>query len=242
MLVGGGATANLVGIGAARQHAGERLGIDAARDGMVDMPEPRLYATAQSHGVIGRAAGILGVGRTRVRLVDVDGELRPDLDQLRRWLDEDIAAGRTPIAVVANAGDVNAGMVDPLDEMRIVAHERGVWFHVDGAYGALGVLDERVRQRYGDIAAVDSIAVDPHKWLAVPVGCGAACVRDADLLGRAFTVSRGEYVRFPEPTAGDPGSPSRSSATAARISAWTSRPRRGGSPCGPSSRSSAPTA
>src|SRR5690606_17621926 len=92
-----------------------------------------------------------------------------DLACLARWLDEDLAAGRTPVAVVATAGDAATGAIDPIDEMRALAHERGVWLHVDAAYGGFGVLDERVRPRFGDLGAVDSLVVDPHKWLAVPV-------------------------------------------------------------------------
>lgn len=207
VFVSGGAVANLVGLAAARQHAGERLGLDISRDGIGALPAPRVYATNQVHDVVGRAAAILGIGGENVFHAGVDESRRPDLDELRRTIDADIAAGRTPIAVVASAGDVNTGMVDPLDAMRAIAHERGVWFHVDGAYGALGILDDRVRDRYGDFGRIDSLAVDPHKWLATPVGTGAAFVRDADILARALAVHRGDYARF-QPTLGpDPGSP-----------------------------------
>ena len=207
VFVSGGAVANLVSLAAARQHAGERLGLDISRDGIGALPSPRIYTTTQVHDVVGRAAGILGIGRDNVRHVAADQARRPDLDALARAIDADIAAGATPVAVVASAGDVNTGLIDPLDAMRTIAHDRGVWFHVDGAYGALGILDERVRARYGDIARIDSLAVDPHKWLATPVGTGAAFVRDPDLLGRALAVHRGDYVHY-NPTIGtDPGSP-----------------------------------
>lgn len=207
VFVSGGAVANLVGLAAARQHAGERLSLDISRDGIAALPSPRVYATNQVHDVVGRAAAILGIGRENVFHAAVDDDRRPDLDELRSTLDADIAAGRTPIAVVASAGDVNTGLIDPIDAMREIAHERGIWFHVDGAYGALGILDERVKQRYGDFARIDSLAVDPHKWLATPVGTGAAFVRDADILGRALAVHRGDYAQF-QPTLGpDPGSP-----------------------------------
>ena len=198
VFVSGGAVANLVCLAAARQHAGERLGVDASRDGIAALPGPRIYTTTEVHDVVGRASGILGMGRDNVHRVGVDDARRPDLDALRAAIDADIAAGRTPVAVVASAGDVNTGVIDPLDEMRAIAHERGVWFHVDGAYGALGILDDRVRDLYGDFGAVDSVAVDPHKWLATPVGTGAAFVRDPDMLGRALAVHRGDYVQFPK--------------------------------------------
>jgi aromatic-L-amino-acid decarboxylase len=94
---------------------------------------------------------------------------------------------------VGCAGDVNMGLVDPLPELASIAHERGIWFHVDGAYGGFGLLDERVRPLYGDVAEFDSFAIDPHKWLAAPVGTGAIIVRDTAVLGRAFTIEVGDY-------------------------------------------------
>lgn len=206
----GGSTANLVGLGAARQHAGERLGLDPALDGVAALPEPRVYASPMAHHVVGRALGILGMGRTALRSIPLDGTRRMDLDLLRGALDEDLSAGRTPVAVVGNAGDVNMGIVDPLPAMAGIAHERGVWFHVDGAYGGFGLLDERVAHLYGDVSEFDSFAVDPHKWLAAPVGTGLAVCRDGDLLARAFTIETGHYDRERHAAPGpevDPASP-----------------------------------
>ncbi len=191
----GGSTANLVGIGAARQHAGERLGLHPSLDGIGDMPEPRVYASTETHHVVGRALGVLGMGRRNLRSIPLDRSGTIDLDILQAALDEDQAAGRTQVAVVGCAGDVNTGRVDPLPELARIAHERGIWLHVDGAYGGFGLLDDRVRDRYGDVATYDSFAVDPHKWLAAPVGTGAAIVRDEGILGRAFTIETGDYDR-----------------------------------------------
>jgi aromatic-L-amino-acid decarboxylase len=191
----GGSTANLVGLGAARQHAGERLGIDAARDGIAAIPNPRVYASVQAHHVIGRALGVLGMGRANIRAIPLAQDRRIDLVALRSALERDVAAGDTLVAIVGNAGDVNTGMIDPLGPMAALAKEFDVWFHVDGAYGGFGILDERVREMYGDPAQYDSFAVDPHKWLASPVGTGLAICRDGDLLGRSFTVETGGYDR-----------------------------------------------
>lgn len=206
-LVSGGAMANLVGLTAARQHAAERSGIDVASEGVGALPRPRIYAASSVHRVVGRAASILGLGHAALRPVAWSVRRGPDLDELRRAIDEDLAAGATPIAVVASAGDVNTGAVDPIDAMREIAHERGVWLHVDGAYGGFGVLDERVRELYGDLSAIDSLAVDPHKWMAVPVGCGAGLVRDGQLLSRAFAMDNADYVKFERAPDGDPASP-----------------------------------
>ena len=205
----GGSTANLIGMGAARQHAGERLGLHPSRDGNAGLIEPRVYCSTQTHHVIGRALGVLGLGRRSLREIPLDRQGTIDLDRLQVALDEDAAAGRTQVAVVGCAGDVNLGRVDPIAELARIAHERGIWLHVDGAYGGWGVLDERVRARFGDVATYDSFAIDPHKWLAAPVGTGAAIVRDGEVLGRAFEVETGAYDRERQVPVGidDTGSP-----------------------------------
>jgi aromatic-L-amino-acid decarboxylase len=191
----GGSTANLVGMGAARQYAAEKLGIDPALHGIAAMPDPRVYASPETHHVVTRAMGVLGLGRANIRLVGLDSERRADLRQLEAFIREDVAAGRTPVAIVGNAGDVNTGIIDPLPQMAAIAREHDIWFHVDGAYGGWGVLDERVEAAYGERALYDSFAVDPHKWLAVPVGTGLAICRDGELLSRAFTIEPGHYDR-----------------------------------------------
>ncbi len=191
----GGSTANLIGIGAARQHAGERLGLHPSLDGIAGMVEPRVYASTETHHVVGRALGVLGMGRGNLRAIPLDRDGTIDLDILQAALDEDLAAGRTQVAVVGCAGDVNTGRVDPMADLARIARERGIWFHVDGAYGGFGLLDDRVRERFGDVSTYDSFAIDPHKWLAAPVGTGAAIVRDEGILGRAFTIETGDYDR-----------------------------------------------
>jgi aromatic-L-amino-acid decarboxylase len=191
----GGSTANLVGIGGARQHAAEKLGIDAALDGITAIPEPRIYASPEVHHVVTRAMGVLGLGRRNLRTVELDAGRRADLRQMEAFIREDLAAGRTPMAIVGNAGDVNTGIVDPLPQMAQLAREFDIWFHVDGAYGGWGMLDERVEAAYGDRGLYDSFAVDPHKWLAAPVGTGLAICRDGELLSRAFTIEPGAYDR-----------------------------------------------
>ena len=191
----GGSTANLIGIGAARQAAGERLGLRPSLDGLAGLPAPRVYASTETHHVVGRALGVLGMGRRNLRSIATKRDGRIDLDLLQRALDDDAAAGCTPVAIVGCAGDVNTGVVDPLPELSRIARERDTWLHVDGAYGGFGLLDPRVRELYGDVATYDSFAVDPHKWMAAPVGTGALIVRDEGVLGRAFTIETGDYDR-----------------------------------------------
>ncbi|MEK7863923.1 MAG: aminotransferase class V-fold PLP-dependent enzyme [Chloroflexota bacterium] len=201
----GGSTANIIALGAARQHAFERLGIDPARDG-VPAQKWRIYASTEVHHVVTRAAAILGLGRANVRAVQTDESLRIDVPALRRALDEDARAGIHPIAIVATAGTVNTGAIDPIAELLAIARERGIWLHVDGAYGAFGVLDPRVAPLFDGMAQADSIAVDPHKWLAAPLGTGAVFARDRARLGRAFTLEPAEYLEGASST-GEPTSP-----------------------------------
>jgi aromatic-L-amino-acid decarboxylase len=190
----GGSVANLVGLGAARQRAFERIGRDPARDGLPQGSRWRVYASSEVHHVVNRAAGVLGLGRRSVASIAVDGAQRIDLDHLREALEADRAEGILPVALVASAGTVNTGAIDPIEHMADIASEVDTWLHIDGAYGLFGILDPRVAPLYRGLERADSVAVDPHKWLAAPVGIGAAFVRDRALLARAFTTEPAEYL------------------------------------------------
>jgi aromatic-L-amino-acid decarboxylase len=188
----GGSTANLLALGAARQRAFERLGRDPAAEGM-DRPAA-IYASTETHHTVQRAAGVLGLGRRAVRAITCDRSGRLRVDALREAIAADRRAGVLPLAVVANAGTTNTGAIDPLSSIGELAREQGVWFHVDGAYGLPGLLDERVAPLYRGLAHADSVIVDPHKWLGASVGIGATFVRDRDLLRRAFTQEPAHYL------------------------------------------------
>ena len=207
-LVSGGAVANLVGLAAARQRAAERIGIDPAEEGVAGLPQPRVYAGENCHQVIGRALAVLGLGRRAlVRLPPGRAGTAIDAAALAHAVDRDLAAGATPVALVATAGDASTGAVDPIREMADIAGERDVWLHVDGAYGAFAVLDPRLADRMAGLARADSLVVDPHKWLAVPVGCGAVLVRDAGALERALALGPAPYLEHVRRGPEDPASP-----------------------------------
>jgi aromatic-L-amino-acid/L-tryptophan decarboxylase len=188
----GGSVANLLALGAARQSAFERLGRDPAADG-VDRPAA-VYASAETHHTIQRSAGVLGLGRRAVRAVPCDAEGRLRVDALSLAIEEDLRAGILPMAVVANAGTTNRGAIDPLRAIGDIARRHGIWFHVDGAYGLPGLLDQRVAPLYQGLELADSVIVDPHKWLGAAVGVGATFVRDRELLRRAFTQEPASYL------------------------------------------------
>ena len=200
----GGSVANLLALGAARQSAFERIGCDPAADGLVR--RVALYASTEAHHTIQRSAGVLGIGRRAVRPIACDPQGRMRVDELERALDEDARAGILPLAIVANAGTTSTGAIDPLAAIAELASARGTWFHVDGAYGLAGILDERLAPLYAGLERADSVIVDPHKWLGASVGVAATFVRDRELLRRAFTQEPADYLEGAIEQAG-PGRP-----------------------------------
>lgn len=188
----GGSVANLIGLGAARQHAFEKLGHDPARDG-VDR-NVSIYASSECHHTIQRAGGVLGIGRRAIKPIACDDRGRMRIDVLRSAIESDLGNDILPMAIVANAGTTNSGAMDPLESIGKIAKQHGIWFHVDGAYGLPGLLDERLSHLYRGLDLVDSIIVDPHKWLGASVGIAATFVHDRDLLERAFTQESSDYL------------------------------------------------
>jgi glutamate/tyrosine decarboxylase-like PLP-dependent enzyme len=149
-------------------------------------PQLRVYASAEVHYCHEQAAELLGLGREAVRLVSVDECYRIRLDALRAMIADDRARGDLPIAVVATAGTVGTGAVDPLPQLVELAREEGLWLHVDGAYGAFAALAASAPPELRALAAADSIACDPHKWLFAPIDAGVTLVRQPGLLARSF--------------------------------------------------------
>ncbi len=189
----GGSTANLVAMGGARQHAFSAVGLDPAVGG-VDGRALALYASSEAHHTIARSAAVLGLGRRSIRPVPMDDRQRIRPDALEDLIDRDMKDGVLPVAVVASAGTTNTGAIDPIDRIGQICAERGIWFHVDGAYGLPGSLDERISNRYAGLERADSAIVDPHKWLGAPVGIAATFVRDRSILFDAFTQEPAAYL------------------------------------------------
>jgi aromatic-L-amino-acid decarboxylase len=188
----GGSVANLVALGGARQFAFEKIGQDPSADG-VNM-QASVYASEECHHTIQRSCGVLGLGRHAVKLIacNNDGRMKPEA--LQRAISEDHATGRLPLAIVANAGTTNTGAIDPLQTLGEIAAENSIWFHVDGAYGLPGILDEQVSHLFKGLTLADSAIVDPHKWLGASVGIAATFVRDRQILYRAFTQEPADYL------------------------------------------------
>lgn len=188
LLTSGASMATIVCLAAARQRAARRDGWNARADGLCGRPPLVLYASAEGHSCLRKAAELLGLGARRVRTVPVDAAFRMDPVALRAAVAEDREAGLRPFCVAASAGTVNTGAVDPLAEIADVAAANDLWFHVDGAYGALGVLAAGAGPRYRGMERADSMALDPHKWLGVPVDCGCALLADPAPARDAFSL------------------------------------------------------
>ena len=183
LLVSGGSMASLTCLAAARHRAAAADGWDVRARGVAGAPAPLvLYLSEEGHSCIRKAAEVLGLGRDAVRTVPVDEDFRLDVGALRDAVRADRAAGRRPFCVAASAGTVNTGVIDPLGAVADLCQAEGLWLHVDGAYGAVGAADPALAPRYAGLERADSLALDPHKWLSVPVECGCALVRDGRLL------------------------------------------------------------
>jgi glutamate/tyrosine decarboxylase-like PLP-dependent enzyme len=141
---------------------------------------------------IPKAIALLGIGRQNLRLIPVDGSFRMIPEQLEQVILRDQQLGITPLAIVASAGTVSTGAIDPLPQLAQIASKYGAWFHIDGAYGALGAIG--APHKFHGLHLADSISLDPHKWLYQPIDCGCLLFRDAAAAQRAFAYT-GEYVR-----------------------------------------------
>jgi len=180
LLVSGGNMANLVCFLAAR-HA----------------KRGRIYVSAETHTWIQKAVDLDGSGSSSIRWIPTDANLRMDVMALRRQLDADRASGEPASLVVATAGTVSTGAVDPLREIAAICREYGAWFHVDGAYGGFAAAVPEAPADLRALSEADSVAVDPHKWLYAPLEAGCALVRDPDALRAAFA-HHPPYYHFDE--------------------------------------------
>jgi glutamate/tyrosine decarboxylase-like PLP-dependent enzyme len=183
-LCGGGSLANLMGLALAREA---RLPANehGARAGVV-------YASREGHMSIAKSMALLGLGRENLRLLEVNADFQLEPGALAHAIRADRDAGRTPLAVVASAGTVSTGSIDPLAALATVCRAEDLWLHVDGAYGALAAL--AVPEKFTGLSEADSLSLDPHKWLYQPLDCGMLLFRDAALARRTFSFT-GDYAK-----------------------------------------------
>jgi aromatic-L-amino-acid decarboxylase len=180
----GGSLANLMALAMARES---RLpgNEEGARPGVV-------YTSAEAHMSMHKALALLGLGRANLRAIPVDDDFRMRVDALAEGIAADRAAGRPAVAVVATAGTVNTGAIDPLPEIARVARDNDLWLHVDGAYGAPAAI--AVPERFAGLELADSISLDAHKWLYQPLDCSVLLYRDPAIARTTFAYT-GDYAR-----------------------------------------------
>lgn len=202
LLTSGGTMANFTAIMAALRA---RTDYETKSTGLQGGERPRytLYvADHEGHSSVVRAADMLNLGRDAVRRVPSRDDFTMDVAALERLLDADESDGDEPFCVVGQAGSINVSAIDPLGELADVCADRDLWFHVDGACGAVGAMVPEFAPRYDGMERADSVTLDPHKWLSVPYECGAVLVRDRDVLARTFAMDasylRGSVAETPE--------------------------------------------
>jgi len=186
LFVSGGSKANLTCLAVMRHVMSDGK---VRHEGMMAQDAPMIvYTSAHGHSCIEKTVSALGIGSQNLRIIPVDSQYRMDLTKLREAIAADRAAGLHPVCVAASAGTTNTGAIDQLDEIADLCEAEKMWFHIDGAYGGFGILAEQTEGLYKGMNRADSIAVDPHKWLYIPVECGCAIVRHADAMRATFSL------------------------------------------------------
>ena len=183
-------TASIAGF-TALAAARESLDLDIRGRGMAgrhDLPQLRTYVTEHTHSHVEKAAIALGIGQANVVRVPCDAEHRMNPDALDRAIESDLAAGVRPLAVVATVGTTSTTSVDPVAQIAEVCSARGVWLHVDAAYAGIAAMLPEFAWLMDGVARADSLVVNPHKWMFVPMDCSVLYVRDEAMVRRAFSL------------------------------------------------------
>lgn len=165
--------------------------------GLFGQAPGRIYASEHTHSSVEKATLTLGFGQDGYRAIPTDSDFRMRPDALRAAIEEDLAAGARPVAVVPTLGTTSTAALDPVQEIGAIAREYGLWLHVDAAYGGPAACLPELRPRFSGWEAADSIVVNPHKWLFTPVDCSILYCRRPDQLVRAFSIVP-EYLTTPE--------------------------------------------
>jgi glutamate/tyrosine decarboxylase-like PLP-dependent enzyme len=186
VLSSGGSMANITALVVARNA---KAGFDVRETGLQGNTQRMLfYGSTETHGWAQKAAELLGLGNRSFRRIDIGPDYRIDLDHLRQTVDEDRRGGHKPFCVIANAGTVNTGAIDDLKRLALFCRENGLWFHVDGAFGALVKLVPSLASLVEGMELADSLAFDLHKWMYLPFEVACVLVRDQEAHRDTFTL------------------------------------------------------
>ena len=203
LLVSGGSMANLVGLAVARTHAAP---YDVRDEGVNvrDYPRLRYYMSAEGHSSLRKAVELLGLGADSLCIVPVKGDFTIDVAALRRAIRSDRDAGHLPACVIATAGTVNTGAIDPLNELAEIAADEGMWLHADAAFGAFAKLSPASAHLVEGVERADSLAFDLHKWLYVQYDCGCVLIKSSDTHRDTFSVTPSYLRKFDRGLASGP--------------------------------------
>jgi glutamate/tyrosine decarboxylase-like PLP-dependent enzyme len=201
LLVSGASMANLVGLAVARTSAAP---LDVRAEGVASLPKPMsFYASSEVHSCIQKGLELLGHGTRALRKVPTDEQYRVRIDLLAQMIADDRRAGLQPCAVIGTAGTINTGAVDDLAALGALCRREQIWFHVDGAIGAVATLSKTHRGLFSGIEQADSIALDLHKWLHVPFEAGCVLVRERELHRSTFALTPAYLKHLARGLAGD---------------------------------------
>jgi len=190
LLVSGGSMANLAALAAARTSTEWTQ----ARAGSAQKPALRIYISEEGHFSIKKAAHLLGIEGGNVQWIPTDVSFRVDIVEMERRIKTDLESGLTPMCIVANAGTTSTGAVDPIADLADIAERHRLWLHVDAAYGGFAALAASAKHMFSGIERVDSVSLDPHKWLYGSVGCGCVLYKHADVAAGTFA-EEADYTR-----------------------------------------------
>lgn len=191
LVVSGTSMATLIALKTALNKC---AGTELRNQGLTVMEKPLVgYASAESHSCIARSFDILGLGKNALRPIPVDADFCMNPKALEAAIRDDLASGFTPFCIIATAGSVNVGSIDPLNALAEIAEKHRLWLHVDGAFGALAVLSSQLKPLLAGIEKADSLAFDFHKWMHVNYDAGMVLVRNAEDQRQAFS-ERPDYL------------------------------------------------
>ena len=195
-------SSTLYALAAAREALDDLHIRERGMAGRPDLPPLRVYCSRDAHSSVDKAALALGLGMTSIRHIETDGDHRMEVAALERAIRDDVAAGARPMAVVATVGTTSTTAVDPVAAIAAVCEREGVWLHVDAAYGGSAAIVPELAWLLDGCGRADSLVVNPHKWMFVPIDCSVLFTRRPEVLRRAFSLvpdylatTEGESVR-----------------------------------------------